>query len=303
MTAVTTADIKKRAIRGTSIWKLAFRSFTHNKLAIAALILFLLIILACLIGPLFTGYQPNGINMKNVNKPPSADHWLGTDKAGRDVLTRLFVGGRYSLMIGILSEVVSIVLGTVFGVLAGFYRRLDGLIMRLCDILLCLPYLVILIILAAIMSDIKVPADTRIYYIMFIIGALGWPGLARLVRGEILTIREQEYSLAAEALGIRDSRRMFGHILPNTMAPIIVTATLGIGGAILSETTLSFIGLGVPPPNPSWGNMVQDARESANLANRMYLWVPAGLMILATVVSINIVGDGLRDALDPKLKH
>ncbi len=300
---VTTVDIQKRATKGTSIWKLAMRSFIKNRLAMTSLVIFLLVILVCVIGPFFVGHDPNSVNLKGVLQRPSAEHWLGTDKAGRDVLSRLLVGGRYSLMIGILSEVVSIALGTLFGVLAGFYRKLDGLIMRICDILLCLPYLVILIVLAAIMSDIKVPSETRIYYIMFIIGALNWPGLARLVRGEILSIREQEYSLAAEALGIRDSRRMFRHILPNTLAPIIVTATLGIGGAILSESTLSFIGLGVPPPNPSWGNMVQDARESANLATRMYLWMPAGIMLLITVVSINLVGDGLRDALDPKLKH
>ena len=174
--------------------------------------------------------------------------------------------------------------------------------MRIVDVFMCFPFLSLLIMVSAIMSDLKIPPEYRIFVVMFIIGALSWTGTCRMVRGMVLSLREQEFMQAAEALGLSDARKMFLHLLPNTLAVIIVSATLGIGGAILTESSLSFLGLGVTPPTPTWGNMIQTAQDYYTLTNRWWLWIPPGLCIFLTVISINIFGDGLRDALDPKLK-
>lgn len=174
--------------------------------------------------------------------------------------------------------------------------------MRIAEIFMALPSLPLLIILGAIMSDLKVPPPDRIYFLMLILGILSWPSLARLVRGQILTLREQEFMQATEALGLRDRRKIFRHLLPNTVPIIIVTATLGVAGAILSESALSYLGLGVVPPTPSWGNMISEANGLIEFRKRPWIWIPPGMCILITVVAINLIGDGLRDALDPKMK-
>ena len=252
------------------------------------------------VGPLFSPYTEGRVNVALIHKPPSASHWLGTDDLGRDVLTRLMQAGRISLLVGIVSMVLSVLVGAILGVLAGYYRGLvDHLIMRAADVLMSIPEIPILIVIGAILSDLKISSEYRIYVVMLLIGFLAWPSLARLVRSQILSLRERPFMLAAEALGLRD-RRKLRHLLLNAAPTLIVVATLGVARAILSESVLSFLGLGVVPPTPSWGNMLQAANTLIDFQLRPWLWIPPGVAIFLTVIAINLVGDGLRDALDPR---
>ena len=287
-----------------SPWRLAFKRLRKNKLAMTGLFVLIFMFIFSFIGPLLSPYNVIQTNILNANKAPSAQHWLGTDSIGRDVLLRLMLGGRISLLVGLVSVTISVIVGTTVGGLSGFYGAwVDNLLMRIADIFMAAPFFPILIILSAVMSDRKVTPESRIFIVMFIIGMLSWAGLSRLIRGQILSLREQEFMQAAEALGIRDSRKIMKHLIPNVIPTIIVSATLGIGGAILTESALSFLGLGVNPPIPSWGNMIQAANNFYNLQFRPWLWIPPGVCIFVTVMSINLLGDGLRDALDPKLKR
>lgn len=221
---------------------------------------------------------------------------LGTDDIGRCVFSRIVYGSRISLSIGFVVVAIRAFLGILLGSLAGYYGgKIDSFIMRSADMVMCFPTLLIIITMVVIVGP-------SIFNVMIILGILGWPGIARIVRGQILSLREQEFMEAAEALGLSDFRKMFRHLLPNVLPFIVVFATLGIAGAIMTEAALSFIGLGVQPPSPSWGNMIQAARSIQVLENQWWLWVPPGLAIFITVMSFNIFGDGLRDALDPKLK-
>jgi peptide/nickel transport system permease protein len=205
--------------------------------------------------------------------------------------------------VGLVATFISVMIGATLGALAGFYRKgVDTVIMRIADIFMALPTLPLLIILGAVLSDLKVDPSNRIYFLMLIIGVLSWTSLSRLVRGQILTLREQEFMQATEALGLRDRRKIFRHLLPNTIPTIIVTATLGVAGAIITESALSYLGIGVVPPTPSWGNMISAANNLIDFRKRPWIWVPPGMCILITVVAINLIGDGLRDALDPKMK-
>lgn len=292
------------AMVSESPWRMAVRRFNRNKLALGGLVILVLMFLICFIGPFFSPYNLYDYSLVDKNLPPSSAHWFGTDKLGRDILLRVMLAGRISLLVGIVATVITVIIGGVLGALAGFYRKkVDTLIMRVADIFMSLPTLPILIILGAVMSDLKVPPPSRIYYLMFIIGLLSWTTLARLVRGQILTLREQEFMLATEALGLRDRRKIFRHLLPNTIPIIIVTATLSVASAILYESSLSFLGLGVIPPTPSWGNLISDANNLIDFRKRPWLWIPPGMCILITTVAINLIGDGLRDALDPKMKR
>lgn len=287
-----------------SPWRLAFKRLRKNKLAMTGLFVLIFMFIFSFIGPLLSPYNVIQTNILNANKAPSAQHWLGTDSIGRDVLLRLMLGGRISLLVGLVSVSISVIVGTTVGGLSGFYGAwVDNLLMRVADIFMAAPFFPILIILSAVMSDRKVTPESRIFIVMFIIGILSWAGLSRLIRGQILSLREQEFMQAAEALGIRDSRKIMKHLIPNVIPTIIVSATLGIGGAILTESALSYLGLGVNPPIPSWGNMIQAANNFYNLQFRPWLWIPPGVCIFVTVMSINLLGDGLRDALDPKLKR
>lgn len=287
-----------------SPWRMAFRRLKKNKLAIVGLVILLIMFIFAFIGPLFSPYDMIQTNVVNANKAPSDQHILGTDSVGRDILLRLMLGGRISLLVGLVSVTISVTIGTTIGGLAGFYGgKVDNVLMRIADIFMAVPFFPILIILSAVMSDLKVTPEKRIFIVMFIIGILNWASLSRLVRGQILSLREQEFMQAAEALGIRDSRKILRHLIPNVIPTVIVSATLGIGSAILTESALSFLGLGVNPPIPSWGNMIQAANNFYNLQFRLWLWVPPGVCIFVTVMSINLLGDGLRDALDPKLKR
>ncbi|MFR9711281.1 oligopeptide ABC transporter permease [Paenibacillus sp. MB22_1] len=287
-----------------SPWRMAVRRFSRNKLALGGLVILVMMFLICFIGPLFSPYNLYDYSLVDKNLPPSSTHWFGTDKLGRDILLRVMLAGRISLLVGIVATVITVIIGGILGAVAGFYRKkIDTVIMRIADIFMSLPTLPILIILGAVMSDLKVPPPSRIYYLMFIIGLLSWTTLARLVRGQILSLREQEFMLATEALGLRDHRKIFRHLLPNTIPIIIVTATLSVASAILYESSLSFLGLGVIPPTPSWGNLISDANNLIDFRKRPWLWIPPGMCILITTVAINLIGDGLRDALDPKMKR
>lgn len=281
-------------------WQLMWKRFRKNKIAMSGLVVFSLLLLFVIVGPWLSPYDPNYMDLVNVNQGPSMAHLLGTDELGRDYLTRLMVGGRISLMVGVFAVVISVVLGAAVGGSAGYYGGfVDNLMMRLTEIVSSFPFLPLAISVSAVVGN-SVPAEFKMYITMMVIGLLSWTGLARMIRGQILSLREQEFMHAAKALGLSDTRIVVRHLLPNTLAYIIVYATLGMAGAIMSESALSFLGLGVTPPTPTWGNMVQYARDMFTLKTRPWLWVPPGVCILLAVMSINLVGDGLRDAFDPK---
>lgn len=281
-----------------TIWK----RLRKNKLAMTGLFILIGILLVCVLGPIFTK-DPYARDYVHSFAKPSSKYVWGTDSLGRDILARTLVAGRISLFVGIASVLIQVIIGSILGVMAGYYGGIvDNIIMRIVDIFMSIPSLPLLIIFAAVLSDLGVPPEKRIFVVMAIIGFLNWPGLCRMIRGQILSLREQEYMQAADALGLSDRRKMFKHLLPNTVPIIIVSATLSLGGAILSESSLSFLGLGVMPPTPSWGNMIQSVYDLYNIQNRPWLWVPPGLFIFLTVMAINLFGDGLRDAIDPKLK-
>ena len=235
---------------------------------------------------------------------PNKQHWLGTDMYGMDMLTRLMYGGRVSLLIGFIVIIIETVIGVIFGGISGYFGGwVDNLIMRIVDIFYCIPSMPVIIILGAAMDASRVDPTIRMVYLMLILGFLGWAGIARLVRGQILSLREQEYMAAAEACGLSVSRRIFKHLIPNVIPQLIVTCTMGLGSVIIMEATLSFLGLGVKFPFASWGNIISDVNNTHVLTTYWFIWIPAGVLLLLTVLAFNLVGDGLRDAFDPKMKR
>ncbi len=309
----TNQNIYKVEKRFTTV----MRRLKRNKRAIVSLVILIAIILGCIFVPMFTGYHYNNNNASMSNQPPSSQYTLGTDQNGRDILTRVFYGGRISLLIAIAVVAVLVLFGTTMGCISGYYGGwVDNLIMRICEMLSCLPFLLMCITIIAVLGvpdkntlpglydfSLKIGiSNWKVILLIFVLSILTWPNITRIVRGQVLSIREMEYMEACEALGINDRSRMFKHILPNILASVIVYATLGIANVILTETSLSFLGLGVDPIMPTWGNLIQDARNPVNLQTRWWLWMPAGAMIFATVMCFNLFGDGLRDALDPKMK-
>ena len=235
---------------------------------------------------------------------PNMKHWLGTDMYGMDMLTRLMYGGRVSLCIGFIVVIISATLGVILGGVSGYFGGwVDNLIMRIVDIFYCIPSMPVIIILGAAMDASRVDPTIRMVYLMLILGFLGWAGIARLVRGQILSLREQEYMAAAEACGLSVSRRIFKHLIPNVVPQLIVTCTMGLGSVIIMEATLSFLGLGVKFPFASWGNIISDVNNTHVLTTYWFIWIPAGVLLLLTVLAFNLVGDGLRDAFDPKMKR
>ena len=235
---------------------------------------------------------------------PNMKHWLGTDMYGMDMLTRLMYGGRVSLLIGFIVIIIETVIGVIFGGISGYFGGwVDNLIMRIVDIFYCIPSMPVIIILGAAMDASRVDPTVRMIYLMLILGFLGWAGIARLVRGQILSLREQEYMAAAEACGLSVSRRIFKHLIPNVVPQLIVTCTMGLGSVIITEATLSFLGLGVKFPFASWGNIISDVNNTHVLTTYWFIWIPAGVLLLLTVLAFNLVGDGLRDAFDPKMKR
>lgn len=235
---------------------------------------------------------------------PSAEHPLGTDKNGMDMLTRLMYGGRVSLIIGFIVVFIETAIGVVLGGVAGYFGGwVDELIMRVVDVFYCIPSLPIIIIIGAAMDAQRMPSAQRMFWLMLILGVLGWAGVARLVRGQILSLREQEFMTAEEACGMRISKRIFKHLIPNVIPQLIVTSTMGLGSTIITEATLSFLGLGVKYPFASWGNIINDVNNTYVLTTYLFIWIPAGICLLATVLAFNLLGDGLRDAFDPKMKR
>ena len=236
---------------------------------------------------------------------PSDAHPLGTDGDGMDILARMMAGGRISLLVGFVVVILEIILGVIMGGLAGYFGGwVDNLIMRLVDIFYCLPSMPILIILGAMLDALRLDPYLRLMWLMAVLGFLGWASIARLVRGQILSLREQDFMVATEACGLPVARRIFRHLIPNVMPQLIVTATMGLGSVILTESTLSFLGLGVKHPMATWGTMINSVATSAQaMITYTYIWIPVGLLICLTVVAFNFVGDGLRDAFDPKMKR
>lgn len=272
---------------------LTWHRFRRHKLAMTGGTLLVLLVAAAVAAPLLTPYGPNAVDLRAYREPPSQAHLLGTDSAGRDVLSRLLHAGRVSLSVGVVAVGIYTAIGIVLGGVAGFHGRwLDGVLMRLADMVMAFPALIVIITLVSVLGP-------SIYNVMLVIGLLGWPPIARLVRGTFLSLRERDFVLAARAIGAPGGRIIARHILPNALAPVIVAATFGMAQAILLEAGLSFLGLGVQPPTASWGNMLTDAQSFTILEQMPWMWLPPGLLTALAVVSINFVGDGLRDALDP----
>lgn len=268
--------------------------FSRNRLAVAGSLLVLLLFVVSFLAPLLSPYDPGAINLKEVLSPPSKDHLLGTDQLGRDVLSRMIWGSRISLKVGFVATGIAILIGTLLGALSGYYRGIiDSLIMRLVDIMLCFPTFFLILAVIAFL-------EPSIWNIMIIIGLTGWMGITRLVRADFITLREREFVQAARVIGAGDSRIIFIHMLPNAMASILVAATLGIAGAILTESALSFLGIGVQPPTPSWGNMLTAGKDNIDIA--WWLSLFPGIAILLTVLGFNLLGEGIRDSLDPRLR-
>lgn len=250
--------------------------------------------LAAVAAPLIATQDPLRIDLTNFLQRPSGAHWLGTDVQGRDIWARLVFGARVSLTVGLISQGIALALGVTLGLLAGYYGRwVDELVMRLADVTLAFPTLLLLIaMVAAFQPSMGVVFAT--------IGVVGWAGMARLVRGQVLVVRQLEYVQAIRALGAQDIRIILGHVLPNVIAPVVIAATLGVAGAIMAEAALSFLGLGVPPPTPSWGSMIADGRDLDQLRRAPWTSVFPGIAIGAAVLGFNLLGDALRDALDPR---
>lgn len=283
---------KKKA---DSLKKIIFRKFIQNKLAVVGGIFLVIIILAAIFAPLIATHDPTHQVLLDKLLPPSSEHILGTDTLGRDMFTRLLYGARVSLLVGFASVAGSIFIGTFVGAVAGYYGgKVDAFLMRFVDVIISFPSLFLLITLVTIFKP-------SMYTLILIFAIFGWTGTARLVRGEFLTLRTREFVLAAKTMGIRNMTIIFSHILPNALGPIIVSATLGVGGVILSESALSYLGLGIQPPTPSWGNMLQDAQNLNIMLTSWWYPLFPGFMILCTVLAFNFVGDGLRDAFDPQV--
>lgn len=264
-----------------------------NRLALAGLVVVAVLILAALSAPLIAPHDPNAIDVDAILLPPSIDHIFGTDVLGRDVFSRMLYGSRVSLEVGLVSVGIATLIGVVLGALAGYYGGwLEASVMRFTDMMLCFPTFFLILAVIALLNP-------SIINIMIVIGLTGWMGVARLVRAEFLSLKEREYVLAARSLGAGDLRIIFRHILPNAMAPVLVAATLGVAGAILTESGLSFLGLGVQAPDPSWGNILAEGKDNLEIA--WWLSVFPGLAILVTVLGYNLLGEGIRDALDPRL--
>lgn len=287
-----------------SLWHQAWQALRRNPLAMLCLVLLIIMAIWCVLGPLWSPWQDDATDALMINKPPGAQHWLGTDFLGRDVYTRLLFAGRISLTIGLLTMLLSVTLGYLLGAVSGYAGGLtDKLIMRLADLVMTIPSLPLLIVAGAMLSEFDFSADARIYMVIIMLSLLEWPKLARLVRGQILSLRERDFMLATQVLGLSSRRRLFGHLLPNTVPILVVMATMAVANAILSESALSYLGLGVVPPTPSWGNMMDAANSLIDFQRRPWLWMPPGIAIFITVVAINVLGDGLRDALDPRMKR
>ncbi len=287
-------DAEKISKPSLSFWKDVLLRFRKNKLAIVGVVILIILIVLAIFGPYMTGFDYRTNDLANKNLPPSADHWFGTDDLGRDVFTRTWIGARISIFIGVAAALIDLTIGVIWGGIAGFKGgRVDEFMMRTADILYGIPYLLLVILLMVVLG-------ASISTMILAMTITGWVNMSRIVRGQVLSLKSQEYVLAARTLGASTSRIMSKHLIPNTMGPILVTMTLTIPSAIFTEAFLSFLGLGLTPPMASWGTMASDALP----AMKYYPWrlfFPATFICL-TIFAFNVIGDGLRDALDPRLR-
>jgi len=268
--------------------------FFKNKMAVAGSIVVMLLFAVSLLAPWIAPYDPSTIDLKHVLAPPSFGHPLGTDQLGRDVLSRMIWGARISLKVGFVATGIAMLIGTILGAVSGYYGRwVDAIIMRFVDIMLCFPTFFLILAVIAIL-------EPSIWNIMIVIGLTGWMGITRLVRADFISLKERDFVSAARVIGASDFRIIFVHILPNAMASVLVATTLGIAGAILTESALSFLGIGVQPPIPSWGNILTAGKDNIDIA--WWLSLYPGLAILITVLGYNLLGEGIRDSLDPRLR-
>jgi peptide/nickel transport system permease protein len=271
------------------------KRFWKNRMAVAGSVIVVLLFIVSLLAPWLAPYDPNAIDLKNVLAPPSGGHPFGTDPLGRDVLSRMIWGAGISLKVGFVATGIAILIGTMVGAVAGYYGRwVDAVIMRFVDIMLCFPAFFLILAVIALL-------EPSIWNIMIVIGLTGWMGVTRLVRADFISLKERDFVQAARVIGAGDLRIIFLHILPNAMASVLVTATLGVAGAILTESALSFLGIGVQPPTPSWGNILTAGKDNIDIA--WWLSFYPGLAILITVLGYNLLGEGIRDALDPRLRR
>ncbi|WP_425495050.1 oligopeptide ABC transporter permease [Ornithinibacillus caprae] len=293
MQAIKKQSTNKR--KHKSPFQLALRRFLKNKLAIGGIIILVIILLAAIFAPLLTEHDPTYGDLLKIEKPPSEEHILGTDSSGRDNFARLLYGARISLTVGFSAMLFTLIIGVITGAIAGYYGgKIDSIIMRLADLVLAIPFLVLALTIIAILQEVTV------MIFVTVIAITTWPTLTRIVRGTFLSLREQEFVLGARAIGSSDFRVIFKHFIPNAIGPIIVNATLMMASMIIIESGLSFIGMGIPQPTPTWGNMISEAQNIRILKDHPEAWIPPGLGILITVLAINFIGDGLRDAFDPK---
>jgi peptide/nickel transport system permease protein len=282
-------EISGRKMRG-DFWK----RFSKNKMALAGCAVVVLLFVISLFAPWISPHDPNQMDLQKVLMPPSTTHLFGTDQLGRDVLSRMIWGARISLKVGFVATGIAILIGTLLGAISGYYGRwVDTIIMRFVDIMLCFPTFFLILAVIALL-------EPSIWNIMIIIGLTGWMGITRLVRADFTSLKERDFVLAARAIGASDMRIIFVHILPNAMASMLVAATLGVAGAILTESALSFLGIGVQPPTPSWGNILTAGKDNIDIA--WWLSLYPGLAILVTVLGYNLLGEGIRDSLDPRLR-
>ncbi|MGM9968089.1 MULTISPECIES: nickel transporter permease [unclassified Rummeliibacillus] len=289
------SNVEAQQEKSSGPWKEAWRSFKKNKIALVGAIIVAFFIILALFGPLIA---PQGINEQQLSerlKAPSTDHWFGTDDFGRDIFSRIVHGARLSLMVGFLSVIGSVVIGSALGIIAGYYGRfIDAIISRIFDILLAFPSILLAIAIVSVLG----PSLTNA---LIAIAIINIPNFGRLIRSKVLSIKQEEYIIAAKAIGMSDFRLLFAHILPNSMTPVIVQGTLAIATAIIEAAALGFLGLGAQAPQPEWGKMLSDAR--VYLVNAPWTMIFPGLAIMLTVLGFNLMGDGLRDALDPKMKN
>ena len=287
-----------------SLWMDVWLAFRNHTGALAGVVVFSIIVLAVTFGPFLHDVDPQYLDIRAKNQGPSLDHPMGTDNLGRDMFAQVLAGGRISLAVGFTAMLLSLVLGTVVGVLAGYFNRLDGLLMRTTDLFLALPLLPLLLVIIMLFRDTLRTAfgpETGIFLlIVLVIGITSWMQTARIVRGDVLALKEREFVTAARSIGTRRRRIITRHVLPNVLSPIMVSATLGIANAIITESALSFLGLGFPPDFPTWGRLLFDGANFMIITPARVLW--PGLAISLTVLSVNYIGDGLRDALDPRMR-
>lgn len=270
------------------------RAFLRHRMAVAGLAVFSILVLMAVFAPWVSPHDPYEVG--KGFQPPSAEHWLGTDQTGRDILSRLIYGARTSLLVGVGAVSVYVIIGVCIGVIAGYFGRwIDSVLMRMTDVVMSFPYLLVILVMVSILGP-------SLQNIIIVLGILGWPPIARIVRGSVLSVKNREFIKAAHVLGFGKLRIMIRHILPNVLSPILVNATFGIATAIIIEASLSFLGMGVMPPMSSWGNMLNSAQNISTLSARPWVWLPPGIMIVLAVLSVNFIGDGLRDAIDPKRK-